>query len=728
MSIPKRKRSLQGSTYGMTAIGIERLEQRLDFAFTWSFVGGSLSFTGNDFDETISDIRGEAAVMGGAKTVRFTQLLPGVVAPVDTDTAVLADDVTQISIRSFGGNDQITLTAGFRGIPILDALFVDSGSDNDDIRSVPTGEVRLPSDPLSLSETSNISLLGGSGRDTIIGGDDPEIIDGGADDDAQLSGWGGVGWIYGGLGDDENINGGEGNDFIAGGDGFDTIGGSAGDDTIYGDSDGAVQGDADCGDCISGGDGRDHIYGGLGDDEINGGDQDDYIWGGSANDTISGGEGDDMIDGEDGDDTLFGNAGCDDMFGGIGADTIAGGTNDDWIWSNTGPWNIDQPYNGVGPNPGSPDIKGTGQEDCDIEDGHPDMDPGCVHPTAIDDSYMVQAGSTLTVSPSGVLSNDSDPFGQPLTTILIQTTTHGSLALNGNGGFVYTPTFGFVGSDLFWYAADNGDDPSNVAKVTITVFNQNPTAANDSFGGYKNQTINGNVLTNDSMANGAQYVSGYGPAHGTLTLQANGTFQYVPTTGWYGVDTFRYVATQSWTGFQSNQATVTINIINFGPLTLEAPPASNPVSQVLDLQSVNAVYEEAIRRWHAAGVPNHVIEERLYNVQFILTDLQGSTLSGATEDNRIVIDINGAGYGWFIDRTPQSDSEFLHTSADSELQAKDRSAAIGRPDLLTAMEHEVGHLLGLDHSAREGGHSLMNATVGLGTRRVPTAEMLPFWS
>src|SRR5436190_10438451 len=155
-----RNNHLKRSMRSRTLIGIERLEQRLNFAFTSSFVGGALSFTGTDLDETISDIRGEAAVVGGAKTVHFTQWVPLAGAPVDFDTGVLADDVSQISIRAFGGIDQIVLTAGFPGIPMLDALFVDGGTEDDNIRSVPTGEVRLPSDPMSLSETSNITLLG----------------------------------------------------------------------------------------------------------------------------------------------------------------------------------------------------------------------------------------------------------------------------------------------------------------------------------------------------------------------------------------------------------------------------------------------------------------------------------------------------------------------------------------------------------------------------------------
>lgn len=439
-----------------------------------------------------------------------------------------------------------------------------------------------------------------------------------------------------------------------------------------------------------------------------------------------------MIDGESGDDTLSGDADVDDIFGGPGADTIAGGTEDDWIWSLNGPSGIDQPYNGMGPNPTWPDIKGMGQEDCDLEDGHPDMDAGCVHPTAVGDSYMVQAGMTLTVAAPGVLGNDTDPLGQPRTAILVQTTSNGTLSLASNGGFVYTPAFGFVGSDTFYYVAHAGSD-SNVATVTITVFNQPPVAAGDSYGGYTGQTIGGNVLANDSFASGALYVTGSGPASGTLTLQTSGQFQYVPAAGFSGRVTFRYVATQSWTGFQSNQATVTIDILPFYPLTLDAPAADVPVSQVVDAGQVDTLYQEAVRRWNAAGVPQHVIQDRLYNVQFIITDLQGSTLSGATDDNRIVIDVNGAGYGWYLDSTPQDDGEFQFLVAPSERKAIGSSPAVARADLLTALTHEVGHLLGLEHSQREGGNSVMSPTLGLSTRRLPTLrdvailELLDGW-
>jgi hypothetical protein len=49
----------------------------------------------------------------------------------------------------------------------------------------------------------------------------------------------------------------------------------------------------------------------------------------------------------------------------------------------------------------------------------------------------------------------------------------------------------------------------------------------------------------------------------------------------------------------------------------------------------------------------------------------------------------------------------------------DDSPALGLADLLTAVMHEIGHLLGLDHS--DVPTNVMALELSLGTRRVPTA-------
>ena len=62
----------------------------------------------------------------------------------------------------------------------------------------------------------------------------------------------------------------------------------------------------------------------------------------------------------------------------------------------------------------------------------------------------------LTVPAPGVLGNDSDPDGDPLTAVLVTGPSHGSLTLNANGSFSYTPAADFAGSDSFTYRASDG--------------------------------------------------------------------------------------------------------------------------------------------------------------------------------------------------------------------------------------------------------------------------------
>ena len=75
----------------------------------------------------------------------------------------------------------------------------------------------------------------------------------------------------------------------------------------------------------------------------------------------------------------------------------------------------------------------------------------------------------LTVPAPGVLGNDSDPDGDPLTAVLVTGPSHGSLTLNANGSFSYTPAADFAGSDSFSYRASDGTVSSSPATVTITV-------------------------------------------------------------------------------------------------------------------------------------------------------------------------------------------------------------------------------------------------------------------
>ncbi len=193
-------------------------------------------------------------------------------------------------------------------------------------------------------------------------------------------------------------------------------------------------------------------------------------------------------------------------------------------------------------------------------------------PVAANDAYTIAGGSTLTVAAPGVLGNDSDPDGSSLSASLVSSVSHGSLTLNSDGSFIYTPTAGYGGSDSFTYRANDGMADSNIATVAITVSagNHPPVAANDSYSATRDATLSvaaPGVLGNDTDADGnpltAVLVTGV--SHGTLTLNSNGSFSYTPTTGYTGGDSFTYKANDG--AADSNIATVSI-AINRSPVAV----------------------------------------------------------------------------------------------------------------------------------------------------------------
>src|SRR5690606_26732037 len=170
-------------------------------------------------------------------------------------------------------------------------------------------------------------------------------------------------------------------------------------------------------------------------------------------------------------------------------------------------------------------------------------------PTAENDSYVITVNETLEVAASGVLENDMDPEGDPLTAVVVQSPEHGTLTLNDDGSFVYVPDADFTGLDGFSYQASDGNSLSDVATVTIEVLDANaaPEAVTDAYETSENTPLvvdAAGVLENDTDPEGdpleATLVTG--PEHGTLSLQADGSFTYTPNTDFVGTDRFVYQA------------------------------------------------------------------------------------------------------------------------------------------------------------------------------------------
>ncbi|MGE3778056.1 MAG: Ig-like domain-containing protein [Pirellulaceae bacterium] len=189
-------------------------------------------------------------------------------------------------------------------------------------------------------------------------------------------------------------------------------------------------------------------------------------------------------------------------------------------------------------------------------------------PQAAGDGYVVAEDMLLSVTAPGVLGNDSDPEGDPLTAALLAAPAHGTLSLSVDGSFVYVPNADYHGPDSFTYRADDGRSPSNVATVSIEVtpVNDAPQPQGDQYAATQDTALSiapaSGVLANDFDVDGDSLTavpwSGSSAQGGQVLLNGDGSFSYTPPIGFTGLDSFQYSAND---GLQrSLPVTVTIDV------------------------------------------------------------------------------------------------------------------------------------------------------------------------
>lgn len=193
-------------------------------------------------------------------------------------------------------------------------------------------------------------------------------------------------------------------------------------------------------------------------------------------------------------------------------------------------------------------------------------------PAASNNAYSMSSGSTLGVAAPGVLGNDGDPDGDALTAVLASDPASGSLALNGDGSFSFSPNAGFAGTVSFAYRAYDGALYSNNATVSITVnasVNKPPIAKGDSATAAMRKAtaytpVVIRVLANDSDPDGSLdpatvSIAAAPDKGGTVAVNAGGTVSYTPALKFRGKETFKYTV-RDLVGTLSNLATVTVNV------------------------------------------------------------------------------------------------------------------------------------------------------------------------
>ncbi|HEX5357270.1 MAG TPA: retention module-containing protein, partial [Aquabacterium sp.] len=200
---------------------------------------------------------------------------------------------------------------------------------------------------------------------------------------------------------------------------------------------------------------------------------------------------------------------------------------------------------------------------------NPNLDPATGHYKLTTDEDKPVSGQVKATDPDGdalTYAKGSDP-------------AHGTVTVNADGTWTYTPSKDYNGSDSFTVTVSDGHGGTTTATIDIgiTPVNDGPKIddpANPNLdpatGHYKLTTdedkpVSGQVKASDPDGDALTYAKGSDPAHGTVSVNANGTWTYTPSKDYNGADSFTVTVSDGKGGTTTATIDIGINPVNDGP-------------------------------------------------------------------------------------------------------------------------------------------------------------------
>jgi Ca2+-binding RTX toxin-like protein len=269
----------------------------------------------------------------------------------------------------------------------------------------------------------------------------------------------------------------------------------------------------------------------------------------------------------------------------------------------------------------------------------------------------------------------------------------------GEGGFVYDQ---YSAEDFKYVTLSSGK---------ITLGHRTPK------GWFTDVTFN-----NAAIVTGTDYTLGLTLKNNSVSVLLNNqlvlskTYNALVTDGNFGLFSRSAATSFDTVTFKTDDTTLAQSLV-----AASAPAVQAEATSWLTYAQLDDIIAEAKDRWAESLGTNVIGQAALDQVTVQMVNFSDMTL-GKTIGASVLIDLDAAGWGWFVDATPFNDVEFGLSLSSVEKTALETSPAFGRMDLLTVVMHEMGHVLGFADLDPNAG-ALMSETLDAGTRRASDSTL-----
>ncbi|WP_341495961.1 Ig-like domain-containing protein [Photobacterium damselae subsp. damselae] len=220
----------------------------------------------------------------------------------------------------------------------------------------------------------------------------------------------------------------------------------------------------------------------------------------------------------------------------------------------------------------NPDFNGEDSFTVVVDDGNGGTDTitVTVNVTPVNDAPVGDDVSAETQEDTAVTGQltPTDVDGDSLTFKPGSDPTNGSVTVNPDGSWEYVPNPDFNGEDSFTVVVDDGNGGTDTITVTVNVtpVNDAPVGENVTTETQEETAVSGQLTATDVDGDNLTFKPGTNPENGSVTINADGSWEYVPNTDFNGEDSFTVVVDDGNGGTDTITVTVNVTPVNDAPV------------------------------------------------------------------------------------------------------------------------------------------------------------------